>query len=123
MNNEIFYTGNEKYSSFLDNQNIEIFVKYTDIIKRFSAEGDRILDVGCGNGMFGLHLIKETTRLNFPFNTSKIPSLNYLAGDIDEETVENTRNLINAEIEKIPHGREILKADFQLMNLNGSLHI
>ncbi len=50
-----YYANNPEYTRFLESQNIASFQKYADFIKRFSSDGDRILDVGCGTGIaFGL---------------------------------------------------------------------
>ena len=83
--------------------------------------GDKILDVGCGNGTLALHLIRESSHLNSFFKLRPIVSLNYMAGDIDEKILEKTRQTVEQELDRVPHGREMLKADFQLMDLDGKL--
>jgi len=53
-----YYLDNVEYTRFLESQDIASFRKYADFIMKFSSDGDRILDVGCGTGQ-ALGLLKQ----------------------------------------------------------------
>ncbi|MEO8638223.1 MAG: class I SAM-dependent methyltransferase [Candidatus Taylorbacteria bacterium] len=55
-----FDSGNKEYASFIENDPIRNFLHYPAVMKELGEiRGQRILDIGCGEGLFDRKLAKE----------------------------------------------------------------
>ena len=61
MDHRSYYKKNANYSHFLDSQEKNDFKKYTDVILRYSKNGSKFLDVGCGTGI-SIKLINQSKK-------------------------------------------------------------
>ena len=100
-------------SGNLTNEELQLLLKHVDgFLNAFSqVAGINVIDLGCGNGMPAVAILKEIKKRNVP--------VKYVAVDISQEMLDLAKSNVESGTEKIP--AEYVLADFEKESLTDKL--